>query len=128
MKKKSPTYSLATNKIFCNYCPAFCCYRLENSSLLIDAIDINRIAHHLGITDGDVRKQFIEGKNTFKVKEDGACIFLTDGKMSKRCSIHRARPRQCRDFPYDAPCPYLEREDLLSVIHPRVAKSCSCVE
>ncbi len=111
------------NKLFCNYCPAFCCYRLEGSSLLINADDINRIARHFKITDGAVRQEFIEGKNTFKVREDGSCIFLTNGKLSKRCSIHEARPRQSRDFPYDAPCPYLEREDLLSAIQPRVEKS-----
>ncbi len=128
MKKKSTTYSLASNKVFCNYCPAFCCYRLKGSSLLIDATDINRIARHLRMLDGEVREKYIEGKNTFKVREDGACIFLTDGKISKRCSIHRARPRQCRDFPYDNTCPYLEQEDLLSVIQPKVAKSCSCPE
>ncbi len=128
MKKKAPPYSLATNKVFCNFCPAFCCYRLEGSSLLIDASDINRIARHLNITDGDVRKQYVEEKNTFKVREDGSCIFLSNGKISKRCSIHRARPRQCQEFPYDKPCPYLESEELLYMIQPKVAKSCSCSE
>ncbi len=125
-KKKETLYSLATNKVFCSYCPSFCCYRLENSSLLIDATDIFRIADHLQITEGEVRKKYMMGKNTFKVKVDGACIFLAEGRMSKRCTIHRARPKQCRDFPYDEPCPYLEREDLLSIIQPMVAKSCGC--
>jgi hypothetical protein len=70
-----------------------------------------------------VRKRFIEKRNTFKVKDDGSCIFLHDGKLSKRCSIHMARPQQCQDFPYDAPCPYLIREDLLATIYPLMEKS-----
>jgi uncharacterized protein len=27
------------------------------------------------------------------------------------------------DFPYNQPCPYLEREDLLAVIEPRIERS-----
>ena len=86
-------------------------------------MDINRIARHFHISDGEVRKRYIEQRNTFKIREDGACIFLTDGKLSKRCSIHMARPGQCSAFPYDAPCPYLGREDLLEIISPKVELS-----
>lgn len=113
----------SVHRVFCNYCPGFCCYRLPGSTLYIDAIDINRMARYFRITDGEVRRQYMEGKNTFKVRADGSCIFLADGKFSKRCSIHLARPRQCREFPYDEPCPYLFNEDLLARIHPLVEKS-----
>jgi len=106
--------------VFCNYCPGYCCYRLKGATLYIDAIDINRIARHFFISDGEVRKRFIEGKNTFKVKGDGSCVFLSEQKLRGRCSIHRARPRQCREFPYGKPCPYLEREELLEEIVPRI--------
>lgn len=116
-------YSLSTNKIFCNFCPSFCCYRLEGSQLLIDGDDINRIARAIGISDGAVRKRFLEGKNTFKVREDGSCIFLLGGKMCKRCSIHSFRPKQCVDFPYDKPCPYLENSELLDLIQPKISTS-----
>jgi uncharacterized protein len=113
----------ASNKVFCNYCPGFCCYRLPGSILFVTAIDINRIARHFHLSDGEVRKRFIEKRNTFRVKTDGSCIFLLDSKLSRRCSIHLVRPQQCQDFPYDDPCPYLGREDLLAAIYPRVAKS-----
>ncbi|MGI9537344.1 MAG: YkgJ family cysteine cluster protein [Desulfocapsaceae bacterium] len=106
--------------VFCNYCPGYCCYRLEGATLYLDAIDINRIARHLAISDGEVRKRFIEGKNTFRVKADGSCVFLSDHKLRARCTIHLARPKQCRDFPYDDPCPYLGRGDLLEQIVPRL--------
>lgn len=91
--------------------------------MYIDATDINRIARYFGLSDGEVRKRYLEGKNTFKVKEDGSCLFLSTQKMCGRCKIHAARPMQCRHFPYDEPCPYLEREDLLEIIQPRVARS-----
>lgn len=105
---------------YCNYCPGYCCYRLEGSVLLIDAIDINRLARHFSISDGEVRKRFMENRNTFKVKDDGSCIFQSSDRMVKRCTVHSARPQQCRMFPYNKPCPYLEREDLLAVIQPRL--------
>lgn len=112
-----------SNKAYCNFCPGLCCYRLPGSVLFVTATDINRLARHFDLTDGEVRQRYIENRNTFKVKEDGSCIFLLDGKLSRRCSIHLARPQQCRDFPYDKPCPYLSREDLLSVIYPLVEQS-----
>ena len=108
---------------YCNYCPGYCCYRLKGSVLLIDSDDINRLARHFIISDGEVRKSFMENKNTFKVKDDGSCIFQSSDRMIKRCTIHMARPKQCRRFPYDDICPYLEREDLLTEIQPLIEKS-----
>ena len=87
------------------------------------AEDINRMARHFGISDGEVRRRYLEGKNTFKTRDDGSCIFLAPDRLCKRCTIHEARPRQCRDFPYDKPCPYLEDEDLLVRIQPRIEKT-----
>ncbi len=109
-----------SHQIFCARCPGYCCYRLPGATLYVDAIDINRIARHFKISDGEVRKRFIEGKNTFRVKDDGSCIFLSDMRLQARCTIHQARPRQCREFPYGEPCPYLERADLLEQIVPRI--------
>lgn len=91
--------------------------------MFIDGDDINRIARYFGLSDGQVRTMYLEGKNTFKTREDGSCIFLHEGKLSQRCSIHQARPRQCSDFPYNKPCPYLYRQDLLEKIQPKVANS-----
>lgn len=113
-------YTLARNKAYCNYCPGYCCYRLPGSTLLLRAEDINRMARHFGISDGEVRNRFLENKNTFKTREDGSCILLANDRMCKRCTIHEARPQQCRDFPYDNPCPYLENSGLLEIIQPRV--------
>ncbi len=86
----------------------------------IVAVDINRIARHFNIADGEVRKRFLDGKYTFKTREDGSCIFLHGDRRCKRCLIHEARPKQCRDFPYDKPCPYLESEQFLEIIQKRI--------
>jgi uncharacterized protein len=91
--------------------------------LLLTAADINRLARHFGISDGEVRRLYLENKYTFRVNEDGSCIFLARDRMSRRCTVHEARPDQCRRFPYGKPCPYLEREDLLARIQPRVEKA-----
>ncbi len=125
MIQKTAPYILSGNKMFCNYCPGYCCYRIEGSTLYLDNLDINRLARHFQLTDGEVRKRYIEGNNTFKVREDGSCIFLRTDAMCGRCSVHEARPRQCREFPYDDPCPYLERIDLMASIQPRIQSSLS---
>ena len=114
---------IVENRIFCDYCPGFCCYKLPGAFLFVTATDINRIARHFNITDGEVRKRYIDGKNTFKTRDDGSCVFLADQKTCKRCSIHDASPQQCQDFPYEEPCPYIHSEDLLREIHPRVENS-----
>jgi len=108
---------------YCNYCPGYCCYRLKGSVLLINSDDINRLARHFLISDGEVRKRYMENRSTFKVKDDGSCIFQAQDKMIKRCTVHNARPQQCRFFPYSEPCPYLERDDLLARIQPCVEES-----
>ena len=48
-------YVLARGRAFCNFCPGYCCYRLPGASLLLDATDINRLARHFGLSDGEVR-------------------------------------------------------------------------
>jgi len=120
MSNTCASYVLARNKSYCNYCPGYCCYRLPGATLYLDAADINRLARHFGISDGEVRSRFLENKNTFKTRVDGSCLLLANDRMCKRCTIHEARPRQCRDFPYDKPCPYLENPGLLAIIQSRV--------
>jgi len=116
-------YSLARNKSYCNYCPGYCCYRLPGATLFVKNEDIDRIARHFDISDGEVRKRFLENINTFKTREDGSCILLANDRMCKRCTIHEARPKQCSEFPYDKPCPYLENPGLMDIIQPRIEQS-----
>jgi len=120
MDNRPAAYALARNKFYCNFCPGYCCYRLPGATLYLDAADINRMARHFGISDGEVRQRYLENRNTFKTREDGSCLLLANDRMCKRCTIHQARPRQCRDFPYDQPCPYLENPGLLEIIQSRI--------
>ena len=123
MTTASSSLQPSAGRIYCDYCPGYCCYRLKGSTLLITAEDINRLARHFEISDGEVRKRYIEGRNTFKTKSDGSCPFLSNDRMSKRCSVHPARPRQCREFPYDQPCPYLLQANLVEQIQPRIQQA-----
>ena len=119
----SEEYTLSRNKEFCNFCPGYCCYQLPGASLYIMAEDINRIARHFHLTDGQVRQQYLENKYTFKTRQDGSCIFLSNNSLCKRCLIHESRPKQCRDFPYNNPCPYLESSELLTSIQNKIESS-----
>ena len=123
MNNKNTGQTSMKNTIYCSFCPSYCCYKLVDSTLYITAEDINRIARHFQIKDGEVRKRYLKSKNTFKTRADGSCIFLINGVLNKRCSVHTARPRQCQAFPYEEPCPYLISEDLLQEIHPKIENS-----
>jgi uncharacterized protein len=126
MPNSPAEYVLARNKSYCNFCPGYCCYRLPGATLYLDAEDINRLARYFSINDGEVRRRYLENKNTFKIREDGSCVLLANDRMCKRCTVHAARPRQCRDFPFEAPCPYLENPGLLEILQTRVEKSFAC--
>jgi hypothetical protein len=51
--------------LYCNYCPGYCCHRLKGSTLFVTAEDINRLARHFGISDGEARRRYLENRNTF---------------------------------------------------------------
>ena len=105
---------------FCNYCPGYCCYRIEGAVLRITAQDVRRLARHFGLSEHEFHQRYMESRHSFKVKEDGSCIFQAPDRLSRRCTIHRVRPRQCREFPFGRPCPYLERKDLLEALQGRI--------
>lgn len=125
MEKQSAPCVPAHNTSCCNFCLGYCCYRLPGATLYLDALDINRLARHFGISDGEFRRRYMENKNTFQTREDGSCPFLATDRMYRRCSVHEVRPRQCRDFPYGKPCPYLADSVLLQRIQPRIERSVS---
>ncbi|PIE69075.1 MAG: hypothetical protein CSA21_04035 [Deltaproteobacteria bacterium] len=116
-------YILSATRTYCNFCPGYCCYRLPGSVLLLDNDDINRIARYFAIPDGEVRRRFLDGRNTFRNREDGSCLFLSNKKMCRRCTIHEARPRQCREFPAHGPCPYLDSPRLMEATQKRVERA-----
>lgn len=97
---------------FCTGCPAYCCYKKNGAVLLITAEDINRLGRFFGITEGEVRRKYMQNRYSLLVREDLSCIFFVQGKTIERCTVYAARPDQCRRFPKEQPCPYLELNDL----------------
>ena len=65
------------------------------------------MAAHLGLPETDFLKQYaqtIDGKWSLKERKGPAgwdCVFLTrDGEGLAGCSLYRARPVQCRTWPF----------------------------
>ena len=61
--------------------------------------DIERAAEFLGLSRKKFEKRYIyRTRNTRRLRtpRQGACVFLHDS----RCSIHPAKPTQCRIFPF----------------------------
>ena len=82
----------------CVECGA-CCRR--PGIVFLDEADIVRLAAHLEIEPEELRALHLEefdGDWVLEVadEEDAACTFLVDD----RCSVHQARPTQCRTYPF----------------------------
>lgn len=68
--------------------------------------DLRRLARFLGLDVEQTRRRYIESNQPFSEAlgrpilslraEDGRCTFLT---ADNRCSVHAAKPRQCREGP-----------------------------
>jgi Fe-S-cluster containining protein len=61
--------------------------------------DIPRAAQFLGITAAAFERKYVfrtQNRRRLRVPRDSQCSFLRDGG----CSIHPAKPTQCRIFPY----------------------------
>lgn len=92
----------------CTSCPGYCCIRQPGAVLLLEAADVNRLARHFGVADGKFRKLWMENRYSLRVREDGSCIFLEVARAAASCTVYPARPRQCQEFPFGRPCPYLK--------------------
>lgn len=61
--------------------------------------DIERAAGFLGVSAEEFEKRYVfrtRNRARLRVPRDSTCHFLTD----EGCSIHPAKPTQCRIFPY----------------------------
>ncbi|HHS50704.1 MAG TPA: YkgJ family cysteine cluster protein [candidate division Zixibacteria bacterium] len=83
----------------------FTCRRCGECCRGIDAYvwlyrgDIEGMAEFLDMSETEFRAEFVDvfdGALVLKSFPDGDCIFLEDGA----CSIHEARPIQCKAFPF----------------------------
>ena len=92
-------------KADCGGCKGCCdCCRGMGSSIILDPLDVHRIASGLGNTFDELMEESIELgivdgiilPNLKMTGKEEACFFLDD---NGRCSIHSYRPGICRLFP-----------------------------
>jgi len=82
---------------------SFVCMRCNKcctapGAVYVKGRDIDRLASHLNLTREDFLERYCmmdEGRWELKLQKDGACIFLN----SEGCTVHTAKPSQCRSFP-----------------------------
>jgi Fe-S-cluster containining protein len=86
----------------CSNCPGYCCsYPL----IAITKRDVERLAKHFGLSFEEARGRFTyedpEAKYAMRRKADEhfgrVCRFFDTEK--RHCTVYKARPSTCRDFP-----------------------------
>ena len=95
----------------CSKCPGYCCsYPL----IALTKRDVERLAKHFGLSFAEARRKFTrvdpEAKYAMRRKDDGhfgrICRFF-DTK-ERRCTIYKARPTICREYPGSGRCGYYD--------------------
>lgn len=83
----------------CTQCGKCCHARGEVNHVAVNAQEQKDLARHLGLGLREFRKRFTEqdadGYRGLRF-EDGHCVFL----QGARCSVHDAKPVQCRTWPF----------------------------
>ena len=88
----------------CERCPGYCC---SYPVIVVTKRDVERIARHFGITPDEAMRKCCRKahgyKRIMKRKDDEhfgriCAMFDTD---ERNCTIYKARPATCRDYPGD---------------------------
>jgi uncharacterized protein len=96
----------------CDRCPAYCC---SYPRIVVTEADVKRLANHFGLSlDAAYKKLTKKGQEKGEVvlrhqKDEHfgtVCQFLDT--ETRGCTIYKARPRICRDFPGTSRCGYYE--------------------
>jgi len=87
-------------KFQCQESSNCCVSRGSHGFVFLSKKDLTRLANFFKISLINFKKSYCEATNKFlhlkEIKENGECIFL----KSKKCSIYKARPTQCRTWPF----------------------------
>ena len=104
--------SSSRTKFDCRKCPGYCCtYPL----IPVTKRDLQRLAKHFGITLEKAKKRFSKQgskkrERVIRHQQDHifgtACRFLDT--ETRDCTIYKARPQICRDFPGTRRCGYYD--------------------
>ena len=96
----------------CKRCPGYCCSypRIE-----VKKRDLRRLAKHFGLSLEAARKKFTkrgleDGERILRHKSDDiygtVCRFFD--REERMCTVYKARPTICRDFPGTRRCGYYD--------------------
>ncbi len=110
---------VAIKKLYnCKKCTAYCC---SYKRIILEKSDITRLANYFNITKAEVMlkftKKFKFSDHTIKINEtvlrhkkdhifESVCQFLD--KKTRSCTIYKARPKVCREYPDVRRCGYYE--------------------
>jgi Fe-S-cluster containining protein len=76
-----------------------CCAR-PDGIVRVDADEIRALAAQVGLTEAAFRSRYVARSGDRLLDAPGGrCVFLQDG-VEATCTVHPARPRQCRDWPF----------------------------
>ena len=95
----------------CLNCPGYCC---SYPVIPLTKRDVERLAKHLGISVAKAERKFVKSdhghKRIMKRKKDvhfgRICRFFDT--EARRCTVYKARPAICRDFPNEENCGYYD--------------------
>ena len=97
-----------TKKYDCGQCPGYCC---SYPVIVVTKRDVTRIAKHLDLDPATAEKRYCRADHGYKRimrRQDDenfgriCCFFDTD---ARNCTIYKARPATCRDYPGES-CGY----------------------
>jgi uncharacterized protein len=101
--EKKPLYD-------CLKCPAYCC---SYDRIIVNGHDIRRLAKHFDITPEKAIDRFtklVENERVLRHQKDeifgSICMFID--RETRRCSIYKARPGVCHEYPDRPRCGYYD--------------------
>jgi len=97
----------------CDVCPAYCC---SYPRIIVEDKDLKRLAKHFGISTKEARKKYTKkgeepGERVLRHQDDEnaygtICQFLD--LETRGCTVYKARPEICRDYPGTKRCGYYD--------------------
>ena len=104
--------SAPKSKYDCNKCPAYCC---SYARIVVTKRDVERLAKHHDLDTDAARKKFTrkgheKNEIILRHKKDehfGTICRFIDSK-TRGCTVYKARPKICREFPGEGRCGYYD--------------------
>ncbi len=98
VKQADELFHSAHEEVFAQVNCLDCANCCKTTSPIFRNVDIDRIAHHLGIRPAELTSKYLH------IDEDGdwvlnqsPCVFLN---ADNTCSVYEVRPKACREYPH----------------------------